>query len=140
VPNVLGATLTNATSAVYAAGFGKYSWLYSCYGSSNIGQVVRQIPAPGAQVARTTHVRLYLQANNCAVTVPNVAGMSFSAAVAAILRAGFHHYHWTYKCLGSSNIGAVVTQSPAAGTSYGAEETVSIQLQANNCLTATTAS
>jgi PASTA domain len=133
VPNVLGVTLANATSAVYAAGFSKYSWLYSCYGSAHIGQVVRQIPAPGAQVARTTHVRLYLQAGNCAVTVPNVVGMSFSAAVAAILRAGFHHYHWVYKCLGSSNIGAVVTQSPAAGTSYGAEETVSIQLQANNC-------
>lgn len=133
VPNVLGTTLAEARSALYAAGFGKYSWLYSCYGSSNIGKVVKQSPGAGAQVALTTHLQLYLQAENCTATVPNVIGMSLSAAISTLQQAGFPHVHWIFECLGSSN-GTVVIQSPTAGTSYGTNETVDLQAQAENCL------
>jgi serine/threonine-protein kinase len=79
-----------------------------------------------------TLVKIYLQANNCPASVPNVIGMNQSAAVSTIEQAGFRA-HWTYECLGSSTLGVVVTQSPAAGTSYARGSTVSIQLQATNC-------
>jgi beta-lactam-binding protein with PASTA domain len=58
-------TLAAARSALYAADFATYSWLYGCYGSSNINEVTSQSPGGGAKVPRTTHVKIYLQANNC---------------------------------------------------------------------------
>jgi PASTA domain len=58
-------TLAAARSALNAANVAHYSWLYGCYGSPNINEVVRQSPEGGARVPRTTHVSIYLQANNC---------------------------------------------------------------------------
>jgi beta-lactam-binding protein with PASTA domain len=132
VPNTLGTSLPQARSALSGAGFDKYSWLYGCYNSPNIGEVVKQVPVAGTRVPVTTHVNIYLQANNCPTSVPNVIGMDQSAAVSTVEQAGFR-VHWTYECLGSSTLGVVVTQSPAAGTSYARGNTVSIQLQATNC-------
>jgi len=132
VPNTLGASLPQARSALSAAGFDRYSWLYGCYSSPNIGEVVKQVPVAGTRIPVTSLVKIYLQANNCPAPVPNVIGMNQSAAVSTIEQAGFR-VHWVYECLGSSTIGVVVTESPAAGTSYARGSTVSIQLQANNC-------
>jgi eukaryotic-like serine/threonine-protein kinase len=132
VPNVVGRTLAQAKSVIFTAGFHKYSWQYGCYGSPNIGDVVKQIPGAEAQAPRTTRVQFYLQANNCPTTVPNVIGMNESNAISTIEQAGFR-VHWIFLCLGSPNIGLVVTQSPAAGASYDGGNTVTIKLQANNC-------
>jgi PASTA domain len=134
VPNLAGDTLTQAKSAIFTAGFHLYSWLYSCYGSPSILEVVRQDPAAGARAALTTRVHMYLQADNCPTPVPNVIGLDQTSAVSAVEQAGFK-VHWEYECLGSSNIGAVITQTPKAGTSYPRGDTVSIDLQANNCPT-----
>jgi hypothetical protein len=65
VPDVLGLALSAARSALEAADVGPYSWVYGCYGSPDINEVVRQSPGGGAQVPRTTHVSMYLQADNC---------------------------------------------------------------------------
>jgi hypothetical protein len=62
---MLGMTLAGARSALYTADIGKYSWLYGCYGSSDLGAVVSQSPGGGARVPRTTLVKIFLQANNC---------------------------------------------------------------------------
>ncbi len=67
---MLGMTLAAARSALYAADVATYSWMYGCYGSPNTGKVVKQTPAGGAKVARTTHVNIFLQANNCPTTSP----------------------------------------------------------------------
>jgi beta-lactam-binding protein with PASTA domain len=58
-------TLAAARSALAAAGFAHYSWLYSCYGSPNIDEVVKQSPAGGTQAPPNTDVNIYLQADNC---------------------------------------------------------------------------
>jgi hypothetical protein len=70
VPDMLGMTLAAARSALYAADVGKYSWLYGCYGSPKTGKVVKQTPGGGAKVARTTVIKIFLQADNCPTTLP----------------------------------------------------------------------
>jgi beta-lactam-binding protein with PASTA domain len=134
VPNMLGMTLNGARSALYTADIAKYSWLYGCYGSSNINLVVKQSPGGGAQVPRTTHVNIYLQANNCGLaTVPNMLGMTLAAARSALYTADIAKYSWLYGCYGSSNINLVVKQSPGGGAQVPRTTLVKIFLQADNC-------
>jgi serine/threonine protein kinase len=132
VPGVLYTTLSAATSALEARGFHNIPYLYGCYGSRDIGDVVRQSPGAGTRTSLTAPVQLYLQANNCD-TVPNVIGMSLSDAAYTLKAAGFTNIPYLYDCDGSPNIGDVVSQSPAPGTSYGSTQPVSLKLQANNC-------
>ena len=65
--------------------------------------------------------------------MPNVIGMNLSNAAYTLKQAGFTNIPYLYGCDGSSGIGNVVSQSPAAGTSYGEDQPVSLKLQANNC-------
>lgn len=132
VPAVAGKTLAAATSALTASGFHAIPYRYGCYGSDSTGDVVRQSPAAGTHLARTSPVHLYLQANNC-LTVPDVTGMTLSNAAYTLKQAGFTNIPYLYNCYGSTHIGAVVRQSPRAGTSYDKKEPVSLKLQANNC-------
>ena len=132
VPDVVAMKLADATAALKARGFGNIPYVYGCYRSPDVNDVVRQDPGAGATVARTTPVRLYLQADNCD-TVPEVTGMSLSDAAYTLKQAGFTNIPYVYQCYGSPHAGAVVRQSPKAGTSYGDTQPVSLKLQANNC-------
>ena len=132
MPDVLYTTLSAAASALRARGFGNIPYLYECYASSAIDDVVRQAPGAGAVIALTAPVQLYLQADNCH-TVPNVIGMNLSSAAYTLKQAGFSNIPYLYQCYGSSNIGGVVSQSPAPGTSDGSTQPVLLRLQANNC-------
>jgi hypothetical protein len=132
VPDVVAMKLADATAALKARGFGNIPYVYGCYRSPDINNVVRQDPAAGATVARTTPVRLYLQADNCD-TVPEVTGMSLSDAAYTLKQAGFTNIPYVYQCYGSPHAGAVLRQSPKAGTSYGNTQPVSLKLQAKNC-------
>ena len=132
MPDVVALKLADATAALKARGFGNIPYVYGCYRSPAINNVVRQDPGAGATVARTTPVRLYLQADNCD-TVPDVTGMSLSDAAYTLKQAGFTNIPYVYQCYGSPRIGAVVRQSPKAGTSYGDTQPISLKLQAKNC-------
>jgi PASTA domain len=132
VPSVLYSTLSAAASALQARGFHNIPYLYACYGSRDIDDVVQQSPGAGARISLTAPVQLYLQANNCD-TVPDVIGMSLSDAAYTLKAAGFTNIPYLYGCYGSSSIGDVVSQSPAPGTSSGSTQAVSLKLQANNC-------
>jgi hypothetical protein len=132
VPDVVGTTLSAASSALKARGFGNIPYLYNCYGSPDAGDVVQQSPGAGATISLTAPVQLYLQANNCA-TVPDVIGMNLSNAAYTLKQVGFTNIPYLYGCYGSSRTGAVVSESPGAGTSYGTTQPVSLKLQANNC-------
>jgi len=132
VPNVVGTTLSSAAAALQARGFHNIPYVYECYGSSLINDVVRQSPGAGATIALTAPVQLYLQAQNCA-TVPNVLGMNLSDAAYTLKQLGFTNIPYVYGCYGSSQINDVVSQSPGSGTSYGKAQPVSLKLQANNC-------
>jgi beta-lactam-binding protein with PASTA domain len=129
---VLYTTLSAATAALEARGFRNIPYLYDCYGSSYTDDVVREAPGAGAVIALTAPVQLYLQAANCG-TVPDVVGMNLSNAASTLKQAGYYNIPYLYDCYGSSDIDAVVSQSPAAGTSYGDNDPVSLKLQADNC-------
>ena len=132
VPGVLYTTLSSAAAALEARGFHNIPYLYACYGSRDIDDVVQQSPGAGARISLTAPVQLYLQANNCD-TVPDVIGMSLSDAAYTLKAAGFTNIPYLYGCYGSSSDGDVVSQSPAPGTSSGSTQAVSLKLQANNC-------
>ncbi|WP_242424287.1 protein kinase domain-containing protein, partial [Frankia sp. EI5c] len=132
VPGVLNRTLDDAAAVLKQAGFYNLPYLYNCYGSSNNGRVVRQEPAAGTRLTRTDPVHLSLEANNCAI-VPDVRGKSLDAAASALKQRGFTNIPYLYACLGSAQIGAVITQSPAPGTDQITSQPIDIRLQANNC-------
>jgi len=132
VPDVLYTTLSGAAATLKGDGFDNIPYLYGCYGSSSIDDVIRQAPGAGTRIALTAPVQLYLQANNCD-TVPGVIGMNLSNAAYTLKQAGFDNIPYLYGCYGSSETGDVVSQSPGAGGSYGSTQPVSLKLQANNC-------
>ena len=131
---MLGMTLAAARSALYAADVGKYTWQYGCYGSPNIGKVVKQTPGGGAKVARTIDIKFSLQADNCTEeTVPDMLGMTLAAARSALYAADVGKYTWQYGCYGSPNIGKVVKQTPGGGAKVARTIDIKFFLQANNC-------
>jgi eukaryotic-like serine/threonine-protein kinase len=132
VPAVLGDTLSAGASALKKKGFHNLPYLYGCYGSPNYGDIVRQDPAAGTVIALTAPVHLFLQANNCH-RVPDVIGLTLSAAESQLKNAGFSNIQYRYQCYGSSQTNEVVRQSPGQGTSYGSTQPVAINLQADNC-------
>jgi serine/threonine-protein kinase len=132
VPDVLGRPLDPAAAALKQAGFDNIPYLYDCYSASPAGTVVRQDPAPGARAARTNPIHLYLEANDCA-TLPDVRGQRLDSAAAALRQAGATNIPYVYECLGSPDIGAVISQSPDPGTTQIATSPVRLELQANDC-------
>jgi hypothetical protein len=131
VPNVVGSTLSAATSALKARGFSSISSITGCYGGT-AGDVVKQNPGPGVQAAFTSAIQLSVQASNCD-TVPNVVGMTQADATSALQAAGFTDVSAEDGCYGSTSPGDVVTQTPAAGTSYAGDQQVTINIQAASC-------
>ncbi|KPM50471.1 serine/threonine protein kinase [Frankia sp. R43] len=131
VPGVVGQTLDGAAATLKQAGFNNLPYLYNCYGGS-AGRVVSQNPSGGTRLDRSAPVRLQVEANNCA-KVPDVRGLSLSAAAAAIKQRGFNNIPYIYECLGSTALLTVITQSPAPGTDLVISQPVELHLQANNC-------
>ncbi len=94
--------------------------------------MVKQNPGAGVTAALTVAVQLSVQASNC-FPVPNVVGMTQADATAALQAAGFTDVSAEVGCYGSASTGDVVTQAPAAGTSYAADQQVTIDVQAATC-------
>jgi serine/threonine protein kinase len=130
VPNVVGSTLSAATSALKARGFSNISSVSGCYGGT-AGDVVKQNPAAGVQAALIAAIQLSAQASNCD-TVPNVVGMTQVDATSALQAAGFTDIYAEDGCY-SGTVGDVVSQTPAAGTSYAGNQQVTIHVQADSC-------
>jgi serine/threonine-protein kinase len=127
----VGSTLSAATSALKARGFSSISSITGCYGGT-AGDVVKQNPGPGVQAAFPSAIQLSVQASNCD-TVPNVVGMTQADATSALQAAGFTDVSAEDGCYGSTSPGDVVTQTPAAGTSYAGDQQVTINIQAASC-------
>ena len=114
VPDVLTYSWSDAEATLRSAG------LAARYTGDPAGVVVSQDIPAGTKVAPSTLVTVTLSAPTPLVEVPNLVGMSVSAAEAATDAAGLGFDP-------SSPNGTVVDQSPAAGT----------QVQARTVITAT---
>jgi hypothetical protein len=134
VPNVQGENQSGAEAALKAAGLDNYSGLYGCYGSQNVDDVVTQTPAAGTRIALTAAVHLELQAGNC-VTIPDVVGLRLTKAESTLYALGFAPADVTslFACDSGYTTNQVVSQSPAAGTSYVNDKPVSLGIEADNC-------
>ncbi len=129
---MLGDLLATAQSTLEAAGFHNISDVYQCLRSTDLADVVTQSPAIGTVYTLTQPVNLYLQATNCS-TIPDVLDFTEPNAVGTLEAQGFTNITWRSECLGSSKINEVYRQTPAIGTSYGKNQLVTLELQADNC-------
>ena len=117
VPNVVGMTQTAAGTALYNAllALGVVARLYSP--AVPTGQVMEQNPAAGASVAPGTAVDLGVSKGPEFVTVPNVVGMTQTAAGTALSNALLSLGSVTTLYSATIPAGQVMQEDPAAGAS-----------------------
>lgn len=131
VPNVVGQSLSSATTNIQNAGFVVSSTTTTVGATSgNNGTVASQSPSGGTTANLNTTVNIttfnYIPPQ---VTVPNVVTQTQASATSTLQTAGFTVSTATTTAgANSSNNGTVATQSPAAGTSaqLGSLVTISI--------------
>jgi trimeric autotransporter adhesin len=81
------------------------------------GKVIAQSPPAGSEVADGSAVNLLVSTGPASVTVPNVVGMTQSAATAALTDAQLVPGTATPQSSATVSAGQVISQSPSAGTS-----------------------
>jgi beta-lactam-binding protein with PASTA domain len=115
VPSVVGSSREEAEAALEAAGFdvGEVTERVS---PAPRGQVIESQPAPEANVSVPATVALVVSAGQSVLTVPNVVGKSFEEASRILEQAGLTAGTLSAPGGGRGGGGAVVAQSPAAGT------------------------
>ncbi len=125
VPNVVGLTLASATSALDSDGFKLGTVSYQQGVAKTQGTVLSQTPAAGATAGKGTTVNL-VAVGTSVQPVPNVTGMTQSAATAAITGAGLTLGHVSQVYSSSEPTGTVVDQAPNAGLTAPAGSAVAI--------------
>ena len=117
VPNVVGMSTTQAASTIIAANLviGTTSQQYSTTVST--GCVISQSPVAGSSITEGTQVNLVVSLGPPPVTVPNVVGMTQSAATSAITAVGLIVGTVTSQSSNTVSSGNVISESPVAGTS-----------------------
>jgi serine/threonine-protein kinase len=118
VPNVVGLSQTSAGSTITSNNLTVGTQSSACSQQVSAGNVASQTPAAGTQQPPNTAVNLVISTGPCSTTVPNVVGLSQTAAGSAITGTpGLTPTFTQVDC--SSNggtAGQVQSQSPSAGT------------------------
>jgi beta-lactam-binding protein with PASTA domain len=116
VPNVVGMTQSAAQTAITNAGLTIGSPVTQQYSSTvPAGQVISQTPAAGASVASGTVVNLTVSRGpQPVVSVPNVVGMTESAAQTTITAAGLTVGTVSQQYSTTVPAGDIISQNPAA--------------------------
>jgi len=114
VPSLAGVTQDNLAAALAAAGLvlGEVTQEYSA--TIPAGQVIRQEPSADAVVAPGTAIHVWISAGVAPVAVPNVAGMTQTAAEAAIVAAGLAVGNVVEEYSATVPAGQVTRQTPEA--------------------------
>jgi membrane peptidoglycan carboxypeptidase len=125
VPNVVGMDQVAATQTLTTAGFTVS--VQQIPSSQALGTVVSQSPSGGSSVAAGANITLQVSNGQApAAGVPNVVGMTQSAAEDAITAAGFQTSVADQIITDPSKYGVVLSQSPASGTQATQGATVTI--------------
>ncbi len=117
VPNVVGMTQAIAQDAITAASLTVGAVEEAFSETVPAGQISSQDPAAGVSVALGTAINLTLSKGPDRRTVPNVVGMTQSAAQSAIANVGLAVGVVTQVFSESVPMGQVISQDPAAGVS-----------------------
>ena len=125
VPNVVGQTLSNATTAITNAGLTLGTVTQGFSADVPAGQVISQFPAAGTGAVIGSPVNLVVSAGPTPVTVPNVVGQLQATAKTTITAAGLAVGSVT---LAVSDVaaGTVISQSPGGGSSVAPGSSVNL--------------
>ncbi|HEX4885658.1 MAG TPA: PASTA domain-containing protein, partial [Casimicrobiaceae bacterium] len=115
VPSIVGASEAAAREALGAALFGVGAVTRAASPSVPAGLVISQTPAAGSAQALGTPVAFVVSLGNNGARVPDVRGMTQSAAANAITGAGFVLGGVKQGVAGRDAPGTVRSQSPVAG-------------------------
>jgi serine/threonine-protein kinase len=115
VPNVVGQTLANATTALGQAGFKLGTVAYQ-QGSAPQGTVLTQLPAAGTSAVKGEKVNLVVVGASVSA-VPDLTGMTREQATTAITSAGFAVGVIVSAYSSTVTAGQVIDQVPGAGSS-----------------------
>ncbi len=136
VPNVVGQTLAAARTSITGAGLTVGTVTLASSATIPAGSVISQNPAGGAQVAPGTTVNLVVSSGTEApvtppvapgnIEVPDVIGLTKTAATAIIRNAGLSVGATFQKYDDTVPAGIVLDQSPAAGAKVAAGTAVSL--------------
>ena len=125
VPNVVGMTQAAATTAITGAGLVVGSVTQQSSATVPAGSVISQNPAGGTTVASGSSVSLVISTGP-APTVPNLVGMTQSAAQSAITGAGLVLGTVTQQSSSTVASGVVISQTPSSGTQVAAGASVNL--------------
>ncbi len=132
VPNVVGQSQADATSALQAAGLSVTSTTQTT-SSTQAGNVVSETPKAGFQVAPGSTVSIVVakapkkkKQTPPMATVPDVRGDTTVAATSALSAAGLNVNQTTRNVTSKAKNGVVLSQSPGSGASVTKGSTVTI--------------
>jgi len=126
VPGVVGLTRAQAGTNLAAATLALGSVTEEFSSTVTAGLVTTQNPATGVQVAPGTAVNIVVSKGASQATVPNVVGISRSAAEFALLDAELAVGTITLATSSAVAQGNVISQNPAAGTQVAPDTKVSL--------------
>jgi serine/threonine-protein kinase len=141
VPNVVGRSLSSASQLLKSAGLVVGTVTDQSSSSVASGDVISQNPSAGTTSQAGASVDLVVSTGPATATVPNVIGLTSSAAAANLRSAGFSPVAETAYS-SSAPAGTVFAQTPVAGTSLAqgatVRYTVSLGPQSTTTTTTTT--
>ncbi|MCK9894674.1 serine/threonine-protein kinase [Frankia sp. AgB32] len=126
VPNTEGSSFNAAVNTLQAAGFTNVTKTFDCYNAGAVDAVVKQSPNTG-RAAKSTTIKLQIQGNDCK-EVPNVTGMTESAAKSTLSGAGFLFVNGSCP---SGYASSVVSYSPNTGRHPSGSTAVTLNLRCN---------
>jgi beta-lactam-binding protein with PASTA domain len=138
VPEVVGSPLTDAKSALKAAGLKAGTVSQQTSASQPPGTVLSQSPTAGTPLPLGEMVNLTVAQAPKEVAVPEVVGQNSTQAAAALGQAGFNAKSVTRTVEEPSQVGVVLKQSPAGGHMAPKGSTVTIAVGALGQSTTTT--
>ena len=126
VPKVVGKPLDKAKSAIQDRNLavGDVTRKYS--DSVAEGLVIKATPQPGESVRPDTRINLVVSKGLPPVTVPNLVGVSVSDAQSTLDDKNLEYKKTGQKHHGSIPEGAIISQTPAAGSSVAQGTTVNV--------------
>jgi 6-phosphogluconolactonase len=125
-PNVVGLTQAAATTALTTAGLTLGVVTMQSSGTVPAGSVISQSPAAGVVVLTAAAVNVTISSG--AVAVPNVVGLTQSAATTALTGVGLTLGTVTLASSANVPAGSVISQTPTAGAMVASPSAVNLSV------------
>ena len=136
VPNVVGETQTAAGTTITGVTFIVGTVTQQCSDTVAVGLAISQSPLSGMHAAPGSAVDFVLSTGPCPVTVPNVVGLTQTAAGTTITGSNLTVGTVTQQCSNTVAAGLVISESPPAGAQVTPGSAVALVVSTGTCLVA----